>query len=290
MHPSYQMNGHPYQSSPSPFHQPAAAPASHNGHSPQVGPGMPAHAPYPYAVHHPPYPPHGYPSYPQYPAPSSMMMYGAAGPSHGDAAAQQDPSPSPAPTKRKRKYSPSPRPSPTPPAMLTHSRADSTGDAVRPAASSAGTPTQIESKKRTKTQRACDSCRSRKIRCAQCLSPCTPPPPVIVALAEHPLTRCDVLADADPPVCQHCKQYGFDCTFFLPITETRFKKKRLEEEAEREKDKEKDRNSTASPNTDGPRGADVRVFGKSPRPSATPCTLITAQARRRPRTCCTRKR
>ena len=33
-------------------------------------------------------------------------------------------------------------------------------------------------------------------------------------------------------MCQHCKQYGFECTFFLPITETRFKKKRLEEEAQ----------------------------------------------------------
>ena len=41
-----------------------------------------------------------------------------------------------------------------------------------------------------------------------------------------------MLADTEPPVCQHCKQYGFECTFFLPITETRFKKKRLEEEAQ----------------------------------------------------------
>ena len=40
-----------------------------------------------------------------------------------------------------------------------------------------------------------------------------------------------MLADVEPPICQHCKQYGFECTFFLPITETRFKKKRLEEEA-----------------------------------------------------------
>ena len=39
------------------------------------------------------------------------------------------------------------------------------------------------------------------------------------------------MVDADPPICHHCKQYGFECTFFLPITETRFKKKRLEEEA-----------------------------------------------------------
>ena len=36
-------------------------------------------------------------------------------------------------------------------------------------------------------------------------------------------------------MCQHCKQYGFECTFFLPITETRFKKKKLEEEAEKDK-------------------------------------------------------
>ncbi|THH09362.1 hypothetical protein EW145_g2079 [Phellinidium pouzarii] len=43
---------------------------------------------------------------------------------------------------------------------------------------------------------------------------------------------CDLLVDSEPPMCQHCKQYGFDCTFFLPITETRFKKKRLEEEAQ----------------------------------------------------------
>jgi hypothetical protein len=42
--------------------------------------------------------------------------------------------------------------------------------------------------------------------------------------------RCDILPDTDPPICQHCKQYSFNCTFFLPITETRFKKKRMEED------------------------------------------------------------
>ncbi|KAJ7343340.1 fungal-specific transcription factor domain-containing protein [Mycena albidolilacea] len=67
----------------------------------------------------------------------------------------------------------------------------------------------LELKKRTKTQRACDSCRSRKI-------------------------RCDILTDAEPPKCQHCKQYQFDCTFFLPITETRFKKKKIEEDEKQE--------------------------------------------------------
>ncbi|KAL0574331.1 hypothetical protein V5O48_007613, partial [Marasmius crinis-equi] len=41
----------------------------------------------------------------------------------------------------------------------------------------------------------------------------------------------------DPPLCQHCKQYNFECSFFLPITETRFKKKYKQENetAEREK-------------------------------------------------------
>jgi hypothetical protein len=103
-----------------------------------------------------------------------------------------------------------------------------------PAASSA---TPVDTKKRTKTQRACDSCRSRKI-------------------------RCDVLPESEPPLCQHCKQYGFECTFFLPITETRFKKKKLEEEVttEREMDKSADlRRTTLSPQTEAQ--TDRRFYG-----------------------------
>lgn len=118
MHPNYQMNGHPYQSSPSPFHQPAPSGSAHNGHSPHVGPGIPA--PYPYAVH-PSYAPHGYPSYPQYPAASSMMMYAPAGPSHVEPP-PQEPSPPPQPAsatgKRKRKY------------PLTRPHAHSVADAI----------------------------------------------------------------------------------------------------------------------------------------------------------------
>ena len=83
----------------------------------------------------------------------------------------------------------------------------------------------------------------------------------MLRLSDTPTRRCDILAESEPPVCQHCKQYGFDCTFFLPITETRFKKKKLEEDAEREREKE--RNSTSSPNQEGSRASDVRVFGKS---------------------------
>lgn len=44
------------------------------------------------------------------------------------------------------------------------------------------------------------------------------------------LSRCDVLPDTEPPLCAHCKQYNYDCTFFLPIQETRFKKKRAEDD------------------------------------------------------------
>ncbi|KAG5645591.1 hypothetical protein DXG03_005729 [Asterophora parasitica] len=88
------------------------------------------------------------------------------------------------------------------------------------------TQTLVDLKKRTKTQRACDSCRSRKI-------------------------RCDILPDAEPPSCQHCKQYGFECTFFLPITETRFKKKKLEEqESAAEKERLEPNKSVSSSQTE----------------------------------------
>jgi hypothetical protein len=42
--------------------------------------------------------------------------------------------------------------------------------------------------------------------------------------------RCDILSPEEAmgreALCAHCKQYSLECTFFLPITETRFKKKK----------------------------------------------------------------
>jgi hypothetical protein len=81
-----------------------------------------------------------------------------------------------------------------------------------------------------------------------------------------PSNRCDILADSDPPLCQHCKQYGFDCTFFLPIAETRFKKKKQEEEAAAVAAADKSRpENTERPNSSTPgessRPPDARVYG-----------------------------
>lgn len=155
----YAMNGNPYQSGPSPYHAQSQSASGHNGHPAQVGPGITGHAQYPYAVTHPAY---SYAPYSPYP---SMVMYGTAGPSHAahpdQASAESSPPPSSATNKRKRKY--------TAQSLFacSSSRAnsfttDSTGDTGR--GSAAGNSTQADAKKRTKTQRACDSCRSRKIR------------------------------------------------------------------------------------------------------------------------------
>ncbi|WWC72610.1 uncharacterized protein I206_106572 [Kwoniella pini CBS 10737] len=65
-----------------------------------------------------------------------------------------------------------------------------------------------DKEKRTKTGRACDACRTKKIRCD-------------ILPSEESTSGLD-----SQPICAHCKQSNLECTFFLPITETRFKKKR----------------------------------------------------------------
>ncbi|KAI0647332.1 fungal-specific transcription factor domain-containing protein [Trametes meyenii] len=234
MNPQYPINGSPYPSSPSPFHQPQATGSPANGQSANVTPNMAAHnaAQYQYAaVHHQAYSHNPYPHYPQYPV-SGMMMYPTPPGAHPEPGQNASASSAHTPTtgKRKRKY--------TLDGVTSRSSdeegADSGADIQRVGSGSGAS--MVDNKKRTKTQRACDSCRSRKI-------------------------RCDVLADADPPICQHCKQYSFECTFFLPITETRFKKKKLEEEAAAaaaaaEKEKEAaERRATSVEHVAGPTSA-----------------------------------
>ena len=84
----------------------------------------------------------------------------------------------------------------------------------------------------------------------------------ICALTNFPSNRCDVLSDSEPPLCQHCKQYGFECTFFLPIAETRFKKKKLEEEAaEKARSENAEGRHPSTPLGESSRPADARVYG-----------------------------
>ncbi|KAG5352350.1 hypothetical protein C0989_002732 [Termitomyces sp. Mn162] len=214
----------PQEPPPPPPKPPSAAPKKprpKKAASPPPRPAFPPYAmnPYPYQPYPPqsppqqyPYPMHYYPPY-QYP---QMMMYA---PPRTPAAPASPPS-----LKRKRKAD-APR--------------DDDDDRRH----------VLDIKKRTKTQRACDSCRSRKIRCD--------------ILPDAVCTRCHALAPAphvltppqDPPICQHCKQYAFECTFFLPITETRFRKKKLEEDNQPDKDRPQP-----------PPAPDTSVYGTSPGP------------------------
>ncbi|KIL61315.1 hypothetical protein M378DRAFT_187599 [Amanita muscaria Koide BX008] len=207
MNPSY---GSPFAQQP---HHPAYPPQPSNPNLP------PPHHQYAYPVHPSHYPPpHPYSHYPQY---QPMMMYPAPRTSAPPDTPQslpspslQSPSASGAGQKRKRR-SEGVRGKPGDKASDDETGTSGTDNRPHQPPPPQQQQQPVDAKKRTKTQRACDSCRSRKI-------------------------RCDILADAEPPRCQHCKQYGFDCTFFLPITETRFKKKKLEEEHQGEKEKSGD--------------------------------------------------
>ncbi|GAA5862577.1 hypothetical protein JCM3774_001066 [Rhodotorula dairenensis] len=65
--------------------------------------------------------------------------------------------------------------------------------------------------KKPKIPRACDICRRKKI-------------------------RCNPIPDMEPMLCTYCQKHKLDCTWFLPIAETRFKKQREKQEAEKAKE------------------------------------------------------
>lgn len=152
MTPSFPPNGSPFRQPAAPYTHPS--PGQTNG-SPQA---MPSHIPpqYPYVMAPGPYAPYHYPQYPQ------QLMYmpppRPVDSAQGSPPVQSPASSQPANGKRKRKSvngqdgdasdgdAPGPSPEPPRPSPLTI------------------TTGMHEIKKRTKTQRACDSCRSRKIR------------------------------------------------------------------------------------------------------------------------------
>lgn len=172
MNHNYSTNGSPFtqqQSGNSYPSQPSPVPgngASGPGMPGQYGYPMPPHSPYTSA---PPSYPTGYPPYAQ----QQMMMYGPPQTNpHPDlsrtpSAASPIPSAAPAgPGKRKRKST-----AEAPQGRGVGDRdsdpegGGSGSDRTRPQGNqSASAASLAEMKKRTKTQRACDSCRSRKIR------------------------------------------------------------------------------------------------------------------------------
>lgn len=241
----YPLNGSPFHVPPSYAQQ---QPQQHG--TGQGSPGTPVESGSPHAMQHSPfsyttftYPSHSYPQYPQYPQPIMMYGHARAQPHSTQAGPSTTPSTSskttPTSAKRKSLF----------PASIHPIHDQLTSNPSLGSGHDPGTAAASDNKKRTKTQRACDSCRSRKIRWA----PSVPS----IDLCLKFCSRCDILPDADPPVCQHCKQSMFECTFFLPITETRFKKKKTEEEGPPEKESGR---GTSSPKIDSQKG-ETRVFG-----------------------------
>ncbi|VDB82669.1 unnamed protein product [Peniophora sp. CBMAI 1063] len=196
-------------------------------------PGYPGYPPQQQQQGQYPPPGYGYPGYPYIHGPPLAPAPASTAP------ASTSPStafPSPQGNKRKRDSTDDGTASEEP-EPVGGSNASANGGGGEKTATGRASARTAEGKKRTKTSRACDSCRTRKI-------------------------RCDVLTETDPPLCQHCKQYGFECTFFLPIGETRFKKKKVEEQP----DKDKDAAQHASPSGGAP--PDTRVYGAPQRENA----------------------
>jgi hypothetical protein len=175
MNPSYPSNGSPFPQPHPAYHHPASTPG-HSGNGVSQTPTMAGQShpsPYAYPVHHAPYPSHA--PFPHYsPYPQQIMMYAPPRPSPAHETVSQ-PSPtanhSPVPHvqlstgKRKRKPTSEGQGGD---AEGSEEIAGSSGSVPSVMASgpraNAQHPLPPDTKKRTKTQRACDSCRSRKIR------------------------------------------------------------------------------------------------------------------------------
>lgn len=174
MNPSFPPNGSPFPQPHAAYHHPASTPG-HSGNSvnstPMAGQNHPS--PYAYPMHHAPYPSHA--PFPHYsPYPQQIMMYAPPRPNAAHESVSQ-PSPttnhSPVPLpqlstgKRKRKPTGEGQGGD---AEGSEEIAGASGSVPNVMASgpraNAQHPLPPDTKKRTKTQRACDSCRSRKIR------------------------------------------------------------------------------------------------------------------------------
>ncbi|KAG6852945.1 hypothetical protein C0991_007955 [Blastosporella zonata] len=198
------------------MNNPYGSPYQH--YAPQPSPGSPAQPP----PHQYGYPMHYYPPSP-YQYPPHMMMYPSAPRTNQPETPQNAPSPShpPPPGKRKRKS--------------TGAKGDRSDDEATSGSDNRITSQQhsqqqlVDLKKRTKTASLATST------------------PYVTHISLNSNARA--IPVADPPTCQHCKQYGFDCTFFLPITETRFKKKKLEEESG-DKERSEPPRPTAGPHSE----------------------------------------
>ncbi|KAI9510216.1 fungal-specific transcription factor domain-containing protein [Russula earlei] len=272
MNPSYPSNGTPFpQPHPAYHHHPSTPGHSSNGVTASHMAGQNHPSPYAYPVHHSPYTSHH--PFPHYsPYPQQIMMYAPSRPTAAHEAVSQ-PSPTATPSqvplvqlssgKRKRRTTDeSQGENVEGPEETTGASGSAPNIMASGPRANVQHPLPPDIKKRTKTQRACDSCRSRKIRSVALSS-------LAVICSGHAISYshgyATILPDSEPPLCQHCKQYGFDCTFFLPIAETRFKKKKQEEEAaaasaEKSRLENADRPNSSTPG-ESSRPADARVYG-----------------------------
>jgi hypothetical protein len=174
MNPSYPSNGSPFPQPHPAYHHPSSTPGhSGNGVSSTQMAGQGHPSPYAYPVPHAPYPSHA--PFPHYsPYPQQIMMYAPPRPSAAhEAVSQPSPTSNHSPVshvqlstgKRKRKPTGEGQGGDT---EGSEEIAGASGSVPNVMASGPRAnvqhPLPPDTKKRTKTQRACDSCRSRKIR------------------------------------------------------------------------------------------------------------------------------